>query len=132
MHVYRIERLADRKGPFSNTGNGTYYDSMRHCEHPSCFDGPAPYEERGTPLGDLWETARRNEYHFGFTTPRQLVAWFSSAMGRSALAAKGYHVAIYEVDDAKVRSGRQQLAFIRPSAPIGSLDLVTLMPAGEC
>jgi hypothetical protein len=131
--VYRIERIVDRLGPWSSTGNASHYDACKHGDHSSCFEGPSPWEETDTPLEALWSTSNhRSDYHFGFTSPRQLTGWFTSAMGRRALAEKGYHVAIYEVSEPNVAKGNRQVAFIRPPRPIGSLDLVSLMPAGEC
>lgn len=138
--VYRIEHRESRRGPFSGP-EGYYNDLARDVGHPDCYRLPGPTidcgdgTEDGSELREVWRSRERylGDYHFGFASRQQLVAWFTSASGRSYLAQCGFHVAAYQVARSDLLMGNHQVAFnSRAAQLIGSYDLLTLMPAGEC
>jgi hypothetical protein len=139
VRVYRIEHATSGDGPFNGGYAYDYTDAAREAGHPDCYEMPGPNmdkdrgSEAGTELRALFQAGLPySDYCFGFTSPAQLVAWFTSAAGRRALSNNGFHVGIYDVSRDNIAMGNHQVAFIRPLAAIGSLDLVSLMPAGEC
>lgn len=125
--IYRIER-ADGSGPFGN-GLSTTYDDHKRAGVASCYDPPAPYDnrERGS---DLHAHAKRQGitgWHFGFTSKAQIRRWFRSKKGRRAMAEVGGVLSVYEVPSRWLIRGYEQVIFKRSKASrVGFLNLETL------
>jgi hypothetical protein len=133
--VYRIEREYDRQGPFNGQGSGVYDRAADRDGHRSCHRKPGPYidmeegSEEGSELRLKWRQVSVSDYRFGFATKNQLIEWFSSPAGRSALQEQGYQVTRLRVPRSAVLKGNYQVAFdCNRAVTCGTNDLVTLKP----
>lgn len=103
MKVYRVQTPAG-EGPYAS---GIAWELLQ--PHQCCDNHPAP---RNDGLSDF-----TGQHRFGFRSLEQLHAWFSP-MERDALRAMGFSMAIYEVEECRVKFGGKQIAFEYSSARI--------------
>lgn len=105
MLVYRIE-TAQGVGAFQAGLTHAHDRAVRVHTYRSCYDGPSP-EASGLPRAPYDGSSR-----FGCHSLEQLRAsWFFDPKGCAAMAAQGGFLSTYEVDDAAVQTGSQQLVF---------------------
>lgn len=108
--VYRVEHFDGRGAYFSST-----YDVA--------MDGhtnehrPCPWEDG---LADF------EEYHFGFASREQMLAWWD-ASHLKRLVECGCRIAQYAVDAAYVQHGRRQVVFNRYEAELVAAEVEVMV-----
>jgi hypothetical protein len=105
LKIYRVEHHEDGQGPYCKHGYDFWHRQDARHRHPVPFDDfdldPPSYALK-----------------FGFSSPKQLTAWFTPAELR-LLRRHGFIVCVYDVPDADVIVGRSQVAFPGEEYPHG-------------
>lgn len=116
--LYRIESF-NHDGLYSNPASQLYSSLSTYLGlsslNPSDYH-PSPIRDRKLYKGGWSDLENRSEYHFGFSSYKQLNSWLTNEQIASIDSFKndryGYRIAIYYVDDKHLIDGDHQCVFL--------------------